>query len=624
MSLSIALVVVAAVLVGGALGWLAAGRAADASRHALELQLAALRTQLAAREGQVQQLDQRLSRLTQEGEQRSSSLAHAQAAAARAEAAASLLTEQAAQQQRSQQALEARAAQLQDELSSATARLAKTAAELEASAAVAARVPALEARVAELAEALTRCELDVAAERTRADLRSIEAAGAASLRAQAQDLGEALVRHQAEARAQLDVRTQLEAELAALRPLRDEVLRRASELAAVTAALEAERQRTAERLADAEKAREMLKLEVQSLGQQLLEEKGKALLELNHQGLEGLLSPVRDSLKAFQDQFQRNVEEAIRDRASLLQQVRGLQEAQGRLSAEANALARALTGDSRAQGDWGEAVLERLLESAGLQEGVHFDLQLDHVTDEGKHRRPDALVYLPGDRAIVIDSKCSLTAFVESNRAVDEEVREGALAAHCASMRGHAKDLSKKDYTALLEQRSPDFVLMFVPSEAAFQAALRQDAALVDDAYRSGKVVICSPTTVLATLQMVHHVWRTERQTTNAQRIADEAGKMVDKVSGTVEALARLGAALQGAQAALDDARARIATGRGSMLSFANKVSKLGARVKGDKLAAANRAFTSEPEGADGGDDEPAPQGALLLQPGGQTPSAGP
>jgi DNA recombination protein RmuC len=327
---------------------------------------------------------------------------------------------------------------------------------------------------------------------------------------------------------------------------------------------------------------------------------------------------VRESFKTFQEQFQRTSEDSIRDRATLLEQVRSLQETQGKLSAEANSLTRALTGDSRTQGDFGEAVLERLLEAAGLQQGVHFDLQLNHVNDEGRNRRPDALVYLPGDRAIVIDSKCSLTAFTASARAISQEEREMDLKAHLESMRAHVKELCRKDYTSVLKQRSPDFVLMFVPSEAAFQTAISRDPAIVDDAYRASRVVICSPTTVLATLQMVHHVWRTERQTTHSQRIAEEAGKMVDKLAGVIEAFSRVGAQLDLAQSALGEAKLRLSTGKGSLLSLANKVTALGARAKTEKLAAANRQVALEVEveaenAAEAPQSGPPQQGQFLL-----------
>lgn len=457
------------------------------------------------------------------------------------------------------------------------------------------RLQGLPGELAQAAARLARAEAEL-------DSLSVQAERVPSLEERVQSLSHELTRREAELRSQRERREQLEVELDSLRPLQDRVQVLDVSLARATQSLEAEKRRAEERLADAERDRQTLKIEVRQLGQQLLDEKGKALLDLNKQGLEGLLGPVRESFKTFQEQFQRSSEESIRDRASLLQQVRSLQEAQGKLSADANALSRALVADSRTQGDFGEAVLERLLESAGLQQGVHFDLQLNHVNEDGRNRRPDALVYLPGDRAIVIDAKCSLTAFTASMRTVDEDEREMDLKAHLESMRAHVRELCRKDYTSVLKQRSPDFVLMFVPSEAAFQTAISKDPTIVDDAYRASRVVICSPTTVLATLQMVHHVWRTERQTTHANRIAEEAGKMVDKLAGVIEAFSRVGAQLDLAQSALGEAKLRLSTGKGSLLSLANKVTSLGARAKTEKLAAANRQVALEAEL----EDEPA------------------
>ena len=342
-----------------------------------------------------------------------------------------------------------------------------------------------------------------------------------------------------------------------------------------------------------------MRLEFEALGQKLLEEKGRSMLEQNHKSLEGLLSPMRERLQEFEETFAQTSDLESRDRASLLERLRLLQEAQSKLHEDASALSRALTGESRAQGDWGELVLESLLATAGLTEGREYELQVDHQNEEGGHRRPDALVYLPPDRAIVIDAKCSLQAFVASTRAISEEERQSDLDAHLASLRTHVKLLAAKDYQAVIKQRSLDFVFLFVPSEAAFHAALSRHPALSEEALRQ-RVVVCSPTTLLATLQMVHHVWRSERQTLNAQRIAEEAGKMIDKLSAALESFNEVGARLDQAQNAFDLARGRLSTGKGNVISIANKVLQLGARAhKPEKLLAAEQAMDAEPEGED-------------------------
>ncbi len=378
-----------------------------------------------------------------------------------------------------------------------------------------------------------------------AELRNTAAAAEARLsQAQAQ-----LARAEAE--------NQMQAErLSALEPVHERGQVLAEALARTESLLDAERARTEERAVEFERSRQAMRLEFEALGQKLLEEKGKSMLEQNHKSLESLLTPVRERLKEFEEKFQLNADQDNRDRASLLERLRLLQETQSKLHEDASALSRALTGESRAQGDWGELVLESLLATAGLTEGREYELQVDHRNAEGGHRRPDALVYLPPDRAIVIDAKCSLQAFVASTRAVSEEEREADLEAHVASLRTHVKLLAAKDYQSVLKQRSLDFVFLFVPSEAAFHAALSRYPGLSEEALRQ-RVVVCSPTTVLATLQMVHHVWRSERQGVNAQRIAEEAGKMIDKLSAALDSFNEVGERLNQAQNAFESARAR-------------------------------------------------------------------
>ena len=405
-----------------------------------------------------------------------------------------------------------------------------------------------------------------------------------------------LARREAEARANLERREALEAQLGALEPLQQRAQMLAESLARAESLLDAERARTQERALDFERSRQAMRHEFEALGQKLLEEKGRVMLEQNHKSLEGLITPVRERLREFEEKFRQNSDQDSRDRASLLERLRLLQETQSKLHEDAAALSRALTGESRAQGDWGELVLESLLATAGLTEGREYELQVDHQNAEGGHRRPDALVYLPPDRAIVIDAKCSLSAFIASTRAISEEEREDDLAMHVASLRTHVKLLAAKDYQSVLKERSLDFVFLFVPSEAAFHAAISRHPGLSEEALRQ-RVVVCSPTTVLATLQMVHHVWRSERQTLNAQRIAEEAGKMIDKLSAALESFNEVGDRLNQAQHAFEASRGRLSTGKGNVLAIANKVVQLGARAsKPEKLAAAEKAMDAEPD----------------------------
>lgn len=396
-------------------------------------------------------------------------------------------------------------------------------------------------------------------------------------------------------------------ELAASRRRCEELAREARALAEararLAADLDAERRAAAERAAEAARTREAVRAEVEKLAGRVLDEKGKALLERSQEGLRTLLAPVGEKLRAFEEKIEKTYVEEHRDRASLLRELGLLQQAQQSLSRQADGLSRALTGDSKVQGDWGELVLERVLETAGLAAGREYDLQVSHVDDEGGRKRPDALVYLPGGRAIVVDAKCSLTAFVEAMRAGDPAAREAALDRHLLSLRAHVKGLAGKSYADVLAQRTLDLVLLFVPNEAAFHAAIARAPGLYEEAFRQG-VVVCSPTTLLAALRLVAHVWRSEKQNLNAQRIAEEAGRLLDKLSDFVVDLEQLGGRLDQAQESFAAARAKLASGRGNVLKKAGDVAALGARVKQEKL---DRLLRAAGEGDDAEDATPAP-----------------
>ncbi len=372
------------------------------------------------------------------------------------------------------------------------------------------------------------------------------------------------------------------AEQAALQ--RQEELRRVGEeRARLEAELEAERRAARERAEETIRSREQVRAEVEKLAGRLLDEKGKAILDRNQVSLKALLDPLGEKLKDFESKVEKTYDQENRDRARLLESLRILQDTQARLHQDAEALSRALTGDSKTQGDWGELVLERVLETAGLTEGREFDLQLSHTDDEGGRKRPDALVYLPGNRVVVVDAKCSLTAFVEASRAVTPEAREAALAAHVASIRAHVKGLAAKSYQDVVEERTLDIVLLFVPNEAAFHAAISRAAGLYEEAFRQ-RIVICSPTTLLAALQLISHVWRSEKQNANAQDIAEEAGKMLEKLGAFVEDLEGVGRRLDQAKESYEAARSKLESGRGNLIGKARAIARLGAPVKSERV----------------------------------------
>ena len=384
----------------------------------------------------------------------------------------------------------------------------------------------------------------------------------------------------------------LESSAAEARKLGEEKVRLETELAG-------ERRAARERLEEAVRNREQVRAEVEKLAGRVLDR--------HQEGLKTLLDPLGEKLRTFESKVEKTYDQENRDRARLLESLRILQETQAKLHQDAEALGRALTGDSRAQGDWGELVLERVLETAGLTEGREYDLQLSHTDDAGGRKRPDALVYLPGNRVVVVDAKCSLTAFVEASRAVTPEAREVALDAHVASIRAHVKGLAAKGYPDVVRERTVDIVLLFVPNEAAFHAAISRAAGLYEEAFRQ-RIVVCSPTTLLAALQLISHVWRSERQNLNAQEIAEEAGKMLEKLAAFVEDLDGVGRRLEQARESFDAARNKLDTGRGNVIGKARAIAKLGARVKTEKVQELLGEGTEEDEDGQGSDSLPAPR----------------
>ncbi len=568
MSIGSWLVAIAVGLVAATLGWLLARRGREVRLREIEMELAAARAQLEAGDASMSRLDAQVARLTAHEEQLAVALNTARSDFVRADAEVRFLSNQVDQIYADKTEKERQAMHAQAALADASARLGRLEAELLAANARGVKTEALEERLSQVLETAVRQE---------AELKSV-----------------------------LECRHSLEMQVGGLAPLQQRVQELAQALARAQSLLEAERARTEERAQTAEHDRHAMRLEFEALGQKLIEEKGKSMLDQSHKGLEGLLSPVRERLKEFEEKFQKTFDQDNRDRASLLEKLRQLQETQSKLHDDALSLSRALSGESRAQGDWGELVLESLLSTAGLTEGREYDLQVDHLNTDGNHRRPDVLVYLPPNRAIVIDAKCSVSAFIASTRATSEEERESQLDLHVQALRSHVKLLAAKEYQSVLKERSLDFVFLFVPSEAAFCSALSRNPGLSEEAMRL-RVVLCSPTTVLATLQMVHHVWRSERQTVNAQRIAEEAGKMIDKLSAALESFTEVGERLGQAHNAFDIAKARLATGKGNVMNIADKVVQLGARVsKPEKLLAAQLAMDAEPDAS--------PQAQLQLE----------
>jgi DNA recombination protein RmuC len=288
---------------------------------------------------------------------------------------------------------------------------------------------------------------------------------------------------------------------------------------------------------------------------------------------------LRRDIGDFRKQVESAYDKENADRNKLAGQISELQKQTLQISADAVSLANALRGDNKAQGNWGEFVLEKLLEDSGLTNGREYDTQVALKDDTGKRRNPDVVVHLPEGRDIVIDAKVSLVDYERYFHAEDEETKAQCLRQHLASLRAHIKGLSGKDYESLEGVNSLDFVLIFVPVEAAFVLALDHDPEMMRDAYDRG-IILVSPTTLMVTLRTIKNLWRYADQNRNAQLIADKAGALYDQFVGYVEALDDVGKHLDKSKDAWDTARKRLTSGRGNLVKRTEELKKLGAKTK--------------------------------------------
>jgi len=353
----------------------------------------------------------------------------------------------------------------------------------------------------------------------------------------------------------------------------------AAELARLQTLLEAERKASAEKLVALEAAREQMTVSFKQLSQEILEEKSRRFAEQNQQSLDAILKPLGDKIAGFEKQVKQTYEYETRDRVALKEQIAQLQRLNQQVSTEANALASALKGQSKARGAWGEIVVERVLEMSGLHEGREYEKQFSAQTEAGGHRFPDFVVHLPGGRDIVIDSKVPLLAYLRAMSAVDDLARNAALSEHLTAVRSHVRDLSNKDYAGLYGIKSLDFVLLCIPNESAYVEALRAAPSLFEEAFEK-KIVLVAPSNLWPTLRAVENMWRLERQNVNAAEIARRAGDFYDKLRGFVEDLTELRRHLDKSAEAHDAAMSKLGSGRGNLISRAEQLRKLGIAVK--------------------------------------------
>jgi DNA recombination protein RmuC len=348
-------------------------------------------------------------------------------------------------------------------------------------------------------------------------------------------------------------------------------------LAVAETRLEEQRQHYQEQKASLEEAEKRLTEAFDRLAGKVFDERSKQFTELSEKQLSGLLKPLTKDLESFRSKVEETSREDIRQHAALQEKLKQMEGLNERLHKEAKNLTRALTRDVKAQGNWGEQQLERLMELAGLIKGEHYYTQYSARGKDGQRLQPDFVLMLPENRSIILDSKVSLTAWTRYQAEEDEAVRDTLLAEHVVSLRAHVAGLGKKNYPDVDELNALDFVLMFVPIESALIAALQSDPELPEYALQH-RVALLSPSNFLATVRTVASIWQVHKQNTNAQEIARRAGLLYDKFVGFTDNLKDVGYRLGQAQKSFDDAYGQLATGSGNLVGQVDKLSKLGAR----------------------------------------------
>ncbi len=330
--------------------------------------------------------------------------------------------------------------------------------------------------------------------------------------------------------------------------------------------------------------REQSLLVFKDAASQLLAEQGRTLKDANEQRLNDILNPFKNNLDALRATIEAYKTQQGRDTASLQQQIKDLSDVNRSIGKEARSLTEALHGDSKVQGDWGEMVLKQILDLSGLQEGVNYVTQATRddegnliKNEQGARLRPDVVFYMPDKKCLIIDSKVSLTAYVDYVNATTSEAREAALRRHTASVRKHVEELADKAYQRWVKN-SADFVMMFIPNEPAYLLAMSADDGLWEYAFKR-QVVIVSPTHLISVLRLIDQLWSRDRQAKNAIKIAEEAGKMYDKLAAFVADMQSVNKALGNAQRAYDDAWNKLSAGTGNLLGRAEKIKLMGAKA---------------------------------------------
>ncbi len=337
--------------------------------------------------------------------------------------------------------------------------------------------------------------------------------------------------------------------------------------------------RHAEQKAEIEQLQQKFTREFENLANKILEEKSTKFTEQNRENLKNILSPLQEKIHLFEKKVEDTHKESIDYHAALRQQILGLREMNEQMSRETLNLTKALKGDSKMQGNWGELILERVLEKSGLEKGREYFVQNSHTTADGARVYPDVIINLPDGKKMIVDSKVTLTAYERYVNEDDDTLKAAHLREHVASLRRHVDQLGEKNYHELYQMESPDFVLLFVPIEAAFAIASNEDADLYNRAF-GRNIVIVTPSTLLATLRTIDSMWTNQKQQENAIEIARQAGALYDKFTGLVSDLIAVGKKIDDAKSGYSDAMNKLVEGKGNLVTSVERLKYMGAKAK--------------------------------------------
>lgn len=364
----------------------------------------------------------------------------------------------------------------------------------------------------------------------------------------------------------------------------NQALRREKEFGAITLAQKTEELKNLqiklnENKEEVNQLQEKFSKEFENLANKILDEKSTKFTEQNKENLKNILNPLQDKIQTFEKKVEDSQKESISMHSALKEQLLGLKELNAQMSKETLNLTKALKGDSKTQGNWGELVLERVLEKSGLEKDREYFVQQSFTNDEGKRILPDVVIHLPDNKKMVVDSKVSLTAYEQYVNSDNDQDKERFVKEHLNSLKRHVEQLSEKKYEDIYKITSPDFVLLFVPIEPAFAVALNQDNTLYNKAFERN-IVIVTPTTLLATLRTIDTMWNNEKQQRNALEIARQAGALYDKFEGLLKDLINIGKKIDATKTDYSAAMNKLVEGRGNLITSVEKLKKMGAKAK--------------------------------------------